>query len=53
MGQKANEQDAYPNKETPQHRVTLSHGFWMGKCEVTKGQWRAVMGTTPGPAKLT
>ena len=51
MGQKANEQDAYPNKETPQHRVTLSHGFWIGKCEVTKGQWRAVMGTAPWSGK--
>ncbi len=47
MGQYANEQDAYPNKETPQHRVTLSHGLWMGKYEVTKEQWQAVMGTAP------
>lgn len=47
MGQRADEQDAYPNKETPQHRVTLTHGFWMGKHEVTKQQWRALMGTTP------
>jgi sialidase-1 len=47
MGQGANEQDAYPNKETPQHRVTLSHGFWIGRYEVTKEQWRAVMGTAP------
>jgi formylglycine-generating enzyme required for sulfatase activity len=51
MAQTANERDAYPNKETPQHRVTISSGFWMGKCEVTKGQWRAVMGTTPWSAK--
>jgi sialidase-1 len=47
MGQRANEQDAYPNKETPQHPVTLTHGFWMGRHEVTKQQWRAVMGTSP------
>ncbi len=47
MGQRANEQDAYPNKETPRHRVTLSQGFWMGRHEVTKQQWRAVMGTSP------
>lgn len=47
MGQNPGELDAYPNKETPRHRVTLSHGFWMGKNEVTKEQWQAVMGTTP------
>ncbi|MCC6795719.1 MAG: SUMF1/EgtB/PvdO family nonheme iron enzyme [Candidatus Hydrogenedentes bacterium] len=47
MGQQHGEQDAYPNKETPQHPVTISQGFWMGTCEVTKAQWRAVMGTEP------
>ena len=47
MGQRASEQDAYPNKETPQHRVNISRGFWMGQTEVTKQQWRAVMGTSP------
>jgi len=38
MGQRAGEQDAYPNKETPQHRVNISRGFWMGRTEVTKQQ---------------
>ncbi|MBX7257816.1 MAG: SUMF1/EgtB/PvdO family nonheme iron enzyme [Candidatus Hydrogenedentes bacterium] len=47
MGQRDGEQDAYPNKETPQHPVTLSSGYWMGKFEVTKEQWKAVMGTAP------
>ncbi len=32
--------------EGPQHSVALG-GFWMGKYEVTKRQWQAVMGTTP------
>jgi formylglycine-generating enzyme required for sulfatase activity len=32
--------------EDPQHLVTLT-GFWMGKYELTKRQWIAVMGTTP------
>jgi formylglycine-generating enzyme required for sulfatase activity len=27
-------------------RVTLRHGFWMGKYEVTQAQWRRVIGTT-------
>lgn len=47
MGQTPGEQDAYPNKETPQHAVTLTRGFWMGRHEVTKRQWTALMGTTP------
>ncbi len=32
--------------ESPQHSVTLD-GFLMGKYELTKRQWQAVMGTTP------
>lgn len=47
MGQQAGELDAYPNKETPQHEVRISRGFWMGRTEVTQGQWRALMGTSP------
>ena len=52
MGQKPEEQDAYPNKETPQHPVTLSHGFWMGKYEVTKAQWQAIIGTAPWTGRM-
>jgi formylglycine-generating enzyme required for sulfatase activity len=33
--------------EKPVHRVTISQGFYMGKYEVTQGQWQAVMGTNP------
>ncbi len=51
MGQRPCEQDAYPNKETPQHPVTLSNGFWMGKFEITKQQWLAVMGSVPWMGK--
>ena len=32
--------------EQPVHRVTL-RSFSMGKTEVTRGQWRAIMGSTP------
>jgi len=33
--------------EGPQHRVTISKGYWLGKYEVTKGQWQALMGSNP------
>jgi formylglycine-generating enzyme required for sulfatase activity len=33
--------------EGPQHRVTISDGFYMGRYEVTQAQWQAVMGTNP------
>ncbi len=33
--------------EGPQHRVTISRDFWMGKYEVTQAQWQAVMGSNP------
>ncbi|MEO5330721.1 MAG: formylglycine-generating enzyme family protein [Magnetococcus sp. YQC-5] len=32
--------------EKPVHPVTLS-GFWLGKSEVTQGQWKATMGANP------
>ena len=31
----------------PQHRVTLSKGFWMGITPVTQAQWQGVMGYNP------
>ena len=33
--------------EDPVHGVTISKGFYLGKYEVTQGQWESVMGTTP------
>lgn len=32
---------------TPIHSVTLAKGFWLGKYEVTQGQWKEVMGKMP------
>lgn len=32
--------------EKPVHPVTISQPFYLGKYEVTQGQWEAVMGTT-------
>ncbi len=34
-----------------QHRVTLTHGFWMGETEVTQGLWQEVMRTNPSHFK--
>ena len=34
-----------------QHRVTLTKKYWLGKYEVTQGQWQAVMGTNPSSHK--
>lgn len=33
--------------EGPQVEVNLTKGFWLGKCEVTQGQWESLMETTP------
>jgi formylglycine-generating enzyme required for sulfatase activity len=33
--------------EGPQRQVTISKPFYMGACEVTQAQWRAVMGAEP------
>ncbi|HUW61962.1 MAG TPA: SUMF1/EgtB/PvdO family nonheme iron enzyme [Candidatus Bathyarchaeia archaeon] len=49
MGRYPGEQDSY-SYEDPQHSVTLSSGFWMGKYEVTQQQWIAVQSTWPGTA---
>jgi formylglycine-generating enzyme required for sulfatase activity/phosphoribosylformylglycinamidine (FGAM) synthase PurS component len=32
--------------ESPAREVTIEKGFWMGRYEVTQGQWQTVMGTT-------
>jgi formylglycine-generating enzyme required for sulfatase activity/ankyrin repeat protein len=37
--------------EGPAHRVALSRGFWLGKYELTKGQWKSVMETEPWKGK--
>jgi serine/threonine-protein kinase len=33
--------------ETPQHRVNIKEGAYMGKFEVTQSQWHALMGNSP------
>jgi formylglycine-generating enzyme required for sulfatase activity len=46
MGSPVSEPGRY-DREGPQHEVTISRGFYLGKTEITQGQWEAVMGTTP------
>jgi formylglycine-generating enzyme required for sulfatase activity len=46
MGSPTNEVDRY-YWEGPQTAVTISRGFWMGKYEVTQGEYLAVMGSNP------
>ena len=37
--------------EQPQHQVTLTQSFYMGKYEITQAQWQAVMGSNPSNFK--
>ena len=46
MGTLAGE-PGHQDGEGPQHWVTISKPFLMGKTEVTQGQWRTVMGSNP------
>src|SRR5882762_944256 len=44
MGSPTNEVDRNPN-EGPQTVVTITRGFWMGKYEVTQGDYLSLMAT--------
>jgi len=46
MGSPASEL-GHDGEESPQHRVTIGYPLWVGKYEVTQGQWEAVMGSNP------
>ena len=37
--------------EGPQHHVTISQGFYLGRHEISQAQWTRVMGTTPWSAR--
>lgn len=39
--------------ESPEHKVTLTQPFYLGKYEVTQEQWEAVMGNNPSEFKGT
>jgi formylglycine-generating enzyme required for sulfatase activity len=46
MGSPASEPERRPGED--QVRVTLSKGLWIGKYEVTQGEWKRVVGEFPG-----
>jgi formylglycine-generating enzyme required for sulfatase activity len=50
MGSSTNEVDRL-NSEGPPTAVTISRGFWMGKYEVTQGEYRALMPSNPSRFK--
>ena len=50
MGSPRDESERRPGED--QVEVTLSRGFWMGKFEVTQGQWKQVIGKLPGELTL-
>jgi formylglycine-generating enzyme len=46
MGSPTNEVERRPDED--QVQVRLTRGFWMGKYEVTQGDWKRVIGDLPG-----
>jgi len=46
MGSPETEYDR-SDDESPQTQVTISHGFWIGRFEVTQGEFTAVVGPNP------
>ena len=49
MGSPVDEDEGYAAEDPVD--VTLTKGYWLGKYEVTQGQWKAVMLTTPWKGK--
>lgn len=47
MGSPPSEPERRPFER--QVTVTLTQGFWMGKFEVTQGDWKRIAGALPGP----
>jgi formylglycine-generating enzyme required for sulfatase activity len=47
MGCTASNQSACNSNENPTHSVTLTQAFYLGRYEVTQGQWVAKMGSNP------
>lgn len=39
------------DSDEPQHKVTLTKGFWLSKCEITQAQWECIMNKNPSTFK--
>jgi len=50
MGSGANDDERSATQDFA-HRVRISRPFWLGRTEVTRGQWAAVMGTVRDPER--
>lgn len=51
MGSDENLDKEAGDYEKPQHRVTISQDFYLGKYAVTQDEWEAVMGSNPSEFK--
>lgn len=40
-------EEGHSDNEGPVHEVEISRSFWLGKYEITQGQWETVMGEAP------
>ena len=49
MGSPQNEPGRFENEVL--HKVTLTKGFWLGRCEVSQRQWESVMRSNPSKFK--
>jgi formylglycine-generating enzyme required for sulfatase activity len=41
----------YTTDQLPQHKVTITQGFWLGRTTVTQEQWKRVMNENPSRFK--
>ncbi len=51
MGGTESPTEGWQADERPEHKVTITKGFYLGKYEVTQAQWEAVMGSNPSKWK--
>lgn len=51
MGSPSREKERDDGREDPLHLVTITLDFFMGKYEITQGQWTMIMGSNPSNFK--